>query len=311
MAWTTGDIAIRVHDKHAGLIRQTIEQAFPAIRLLDGPPAIGSALNIFIGFRPPEGETLDQYDWIHSTGAGVDHLVTAIDAGRFCPAVTRTIGRMGEQIGEFCLGYALAHFQRMAQRRALQQVAEWNPAAASPAFCFESEIAILGTGQIGRGIARAFKGLGAHVTGYSRRGSAQDGFDEVYPVADFGRGRPTDVLVLALPSTGETANLVGRDMLCGLPGVLLINVGRGATLDADALQAALGNGAVAHAVLDVFETEPLPGTDWRWQDERITIAPHVSGQTRPEDAVEGFCQMLSEFLESGKKPASVDIVRGY
>lgn len=308
MAWTSKDIAVRVHDKHADLIRTTIGETFAGVRFLGGEPDDLAALNVFIGFRPPEGERLEGYDWIHSTGAGVDHILAVLETGPTAPVITRTIGRMGEQIGEFCLGYALAHLQKMERRRALQAHANWAPAEASPDFCFDSEIAILGTGEIGQGIARIFKALGARVTGYSRSGTPKPGFDAVLEVSQIGRA---DVFIIALPSTPETENLVGADVLSRLEGALLINVGRGSTLDPDGLKAALAEGHVSHAVLDVVEREPLPASDWRWQHDGVTVTPHVSGQTRPQDSVAGFCRLLAAYLETGQRPASVDVVRGY
>jgi phosphoglycerate dehydrogenase-like enzyme len=85
----------------------------------------------------------------------------------------------------------------------------------------------------------------------------------------------TDLLVLALPSTAETFQLVSRAELASLAaGAIVVNIGRAETLDQDALREALHRGVVAGAALDVFEPEPLPGDHWIWSDQRIVMTPH-------------------------------------
>ena len=119
--------------------------------------------------------------------------------------------------------------------------------------------------------AQAFKALGADVTGYSRSGTGRADFDRVLALDSFAAGRSPDVFILALPATADTDGLIDASMLQALDGALLINVGRGSTLDHAALRAALGAGHVSHAVLDVFEAEPLPRDDWRWAHPHVTV----------------------------------------
>ncbi|MEQ8559264.1 MAG: NAD(P)-dependent oxidoreductase [Henriciella sp.] len=310
MAWTSKDISVRVIDKHEAVIRDVLAARFPSIRFVDSAEA-ASGLKVLMSFRPPEDEPLNGYDWVHAVGAGVDHLCAAIGDPERAPVITRTTGRMGEQIGEFCLGYALAYLQRMATRRVLQENEDWNKEAAAPRYAFDAQVAVFGTGSIGAGISGAFRALGAEVTGYSRSGSPRQGFDHVLPVAKFGLAQSPDVLVLALPATAETEGLVDGEVLDQLNDALLINVGRGSTLDHDALQRALSKGQVSHAVLDVFEAEPLPAGDWRWSHPAVTVTPHVSGLTLPDDAANRFCELLEAYLDTGEPPVSVDIQRGY
>ena len=90
-------------------------------------------------------------------------------------------------MGEYCLGYALAQFQRMAERRELQAAQIWSQARGKPVFCYDGTIAVLGTGQIGQGIARAFRALGAKVVGYSKSGRDAPEFDTVFALERFTR----------------------------------------------------------------------------------------------------------------------------
>lgn len=310
MAWTADEISVRVIDKHETVIRKVLGERFPTIRFIDSA-AEAAGLKVLMSFRPPDDEPLEAYDWVHAVGAGVDHLCGALADPAAAPVITRTTGRMGEQIGEFCLAYALADLQAMPARRELQARIAWDKEAAMPRYVFDQSVAVIGTGSIGSGIARAFRALGAAVTGYSLSGREKPGFGAVRPLSEFADARRPDCLILALPATADTDGLIDGAVLGQLDKALLINVGRGSTLDHDALREALEAGHVRHAVLDVFEAEPLPADDWRWRHPDITVTPHVSGLTLPDDAANRFCELLARFIETGERPASVDIVRGY
>ncbi|MEM5518360.1 NAD(P)-dependent oxidoreductase [Henriciella sp. AS95] len=304
------EVAIRILDKHADVIEDALRKRFPGVHVGRTPLPDRARLKALISFRPPADEPLDPYDWIHSTGAGVDAICAGLSGDRV-PLITRTVGRMGEQIAEYCLGYALEHFQKMRQRRAAQSSRQWAEKTLAPSFLFDSNIAVIGTGEIGREIGAAFHRLGAYVTGYSRSGRSVEGFDRVQALNGQSALSGSDVAILALPATEETHDLVSSALLGQLDGALLINIGRGSTLDHAALRQALNDGSVAHAVLDVFEEEPLPSDDWRWTDERVTITPHVAGLTLPDDAVNRFCELLEDVLQTGQLPTSIDVSRGY
>jgi phosphoglycerate dehydrogenase-like enzyme len=85
---------------------------------------------------------------------------------------------------------------------------------------------------------------------------------------------------------------------------VLINAGRGATVDESAIPEALDQGWLSAAALDVFETEPLPNNSPLWSHPRVMISPHISGLTTNEGALAGFLECLAE-IEAGKTPARV------
>ena len=119
------------------------------------------------------------------------------------------------------------------------------------------------------------------------------------------------VLILTLPLTSETRGLIGRDVFGACRGAVLMNAGRGAVVDERIIPEALDKGWLAGAILDVFETEPLPTSSPLWDDKRVMISPHISGLTTPEGAVEGFLECLGE-IEQGRVPArAVDRDREY
>ncbi len=305
------DIAIRLHTGHADLLEQGVRAAFPGIELARGPLETSRRERMLVTFIPPRDEDLSKYDWVHCVGAGVDAICKTFEAIDPKPLVTRTVGRMGDQIGEYCVAYALAHLQKMALRRALQAEARWARGMCAPTYLFETSVAVLGTGAIGQGVARAFSALGATVTGISRSGTPVDAFDRVIRLDNVASHPGADILVAALPLTPQTDELVGAQVFSTLKSALFINVGRGATLDEGALRGALDAGQVSHAVLDVFRDEPLDPSSWLWRHEAITVTPHVSGLTRPEDSVERLLQLLKTRLSGEAIHSDVDISRGY
>src|SRR5699024_8023234 len=111
-------------------------------------------------------------------------------------------------------------------------------------------------------------------------------------------------VVNTLPLTDGTRGLIDASLMTQLDGAVLVNVGRGATLVPDDLRAALESGHVRHAVLDVVETEPLPAEDWRWSHPAVTLTPHVSGPTEPEDVVNAVVEAYEAFT-AGRDPEHV------
>jgi glyoxylate/hydroxypyruvate reductase A len=160
----------------------------------------------------------------------------------------------------------------------------WDPVA--PPLAADRPVTILGLGALGQACALALLGLGFPVTGWSRTSkdlpdmtclNGHDGLQEAL--------RRAEILVLLLPFTSETENLLNAETFALLPrGAKLLNPGRGPLIDDHALIAALDSGQVAHATLDVFRVEPLPQDHPFWAHPRITVTPHIAADTRPETA---------------------------
>lgn len=303
---------IRVHDRDAGIIAAAVSRALPGVTVARGPLGDPGPEDALITFNPPHDEDMARYGWVHSNGAGVDPLAAALGGVANPPVLTRTQGRMGAQMGEYCLAYALADLQNMSARREMQDRAEWNQTPAHPRHLFDQTVAVIGTGGIGGGVAKAFSALGCRTLGFSRSGSAADGFDRTVRLDDFAAaGEAADTVVAALPATPGTDRIVGESVFAAMNGALFMNVGRGATVDLDALRAALDAGRVRAAVLDVFDPEPLPADSWCWSHPKVTVTPHVSAVTRPMDAVEAFLASVEDFRAGRPLDGAVDIERGY
>ena len=139
---------------------------------------------------------------------------------------------------------------------------------------------IIGFGNIGREIATRAKAFGAHVEAVRRSNSAEGLADAVSTIADLPQRLPeADVVVLACALNDETRDLADAKFFAAMkPGSILINIGRGGLVDEDALRAALDADKPAHAVLDVFKTEPLPTDSWFWDHPKVRVTPHASNR---------------------------------
>ncbi len=195
---------------------------------------------------------------------------------------------MAEWVAGHCLRYHLgmdAHIINPAHR--------WQPAA--PPLAQERRIGILGLGALGQACAKALNGLGFEVLGWSRKPkeipevacfAGEFGLEMILPRAE--------ILVLMLPETRETTNIINAKTLALMPkGAYILNPGRGPLIEDDALLAALNNGHIAHVTLDVFRTEPLPEDHPYWSHPKVTVTPHIAAETRPKSAAEVIAENIS------------------
>lgn len=264
----------------------------------------------YLGFRRPPLPSMGNIRWVHCTGAGVDSWLMPVELSREI-LLTRTSESFGPMIAEWALARALAFTQQLIDLSDRQRAREWSPRDVT--LIRGTHAVVVGTGDVGAAIARAFSALGAMVTGVSRSGKGDPTvFPRVARVSTMLDVAPTaDWLILTLPLTRETRGLIGRQTLLACRGAVLINAGRGAVVDESAISEALDAGALRGAALDVFEIEPLPADSVLWADPRVMISPHISGLTTVDGAVGGFLECLSE-IERGERPArTVDRERQY
>ena len=182
-----------------------------------------------------------------------------------------------------------------------------------------ASITVLGTGDIGTSFARRAKAMGAKsICGVRRTIKPADpAFDRIVTLSDLDSVLPdTDILVMALPSTGETVGVLSRERIALLPQhAVVVNVGRGTAIDQEALAEALNAERIAGAALDVFVPEPLPQDHYLWTTKNLLITPHVAGNmslgyTRDKD-VDMFCEDLENFGEGRPMAHLVNRKLGY
>jgi glyoxylate/hydroxypyruvate reductase A len=155
-----------------------------------------------------------------------------------------------------------------------------------PPLAEDRKVTVLGLGELGRAAAQTLATLHFDVTGWSRSRKSLPGITCLHGDAGLATALQTaEILVLLLPDTPATANILNADTLKRMPaGAYILNPGRGTLIDDDALLAALDTGQIAHATLDVFRTEPLPPEHPYWAHPNVTVTPHIAADTRPETA---------------------------
>ncbi len=157
-----------------------------------------------------------------------------------------------------------------------------------PPLARSRRVGVLGLGALGGYCAQALAGLGFETLGWSRRQKELSGVTCLAGAQGLGDLlAQTEILVLLLPLTPETENILNSESLAALPaGAVVINPGRGALIDDEALLEALDSGQLAQATLDVFRTEPLPPKHPFWAHPKVTVTPHIASQTRPQTAAQ-------------------------
>lgn len=216
--------------------------------------------------------------WVQCIGAGVEHFAGAGLAGS-AVIVTNSSGIAAVPIAEFVLGRLLAIWKHLPDLERFQREHQWLPMYGR--MFSGSTIGILGVGAIGSALAERAKALGCRTVGVRRRAKAGEqvpGFDEVHGVDRLRDVLPRcDALVLAAPASDETLHLVDRGLLGVMKaGAVLVNVARGSLVDEAALIEALRQGRLAAAILDVFDTEPLPAESPLWDMPNVYISAHCS-----------------------------------
>lgn len=241
--------------------------------------------------------------------AGLDHLVA--DGLPDVPIVRLADPAMAHSMAIYAT-YWTIHFQREFEAyRKHQAEGRWQPLPTSIPADFP--VGILGFGTIGRTVADMVSSLGYPVNAWSRSGpetSGVRGFAGTEQLDEFLTH--SRLVVNLLPSTPQTAGLLNAERLEHLaPGSFLINIGRGSTIDTDALIAALDNKTLAGVALDVFENEPLEPASPLWNHPLVHMTPHISGDTLLATAPQVVAANITR-IRKGQDPSPIfDPTRGY
>ncbi|WP_404469222.1 D-2-hydroxyacid dehydrogenase [Sutcliffiella horikoshii] len=265
----------------------------------------------YVAFHPTANFHFGNLKWVHSLGAGVDRYMALGDKWPDGVLLTRTITSFGHKIGEYTLSYMLKELQHHDTFRNQQGRGEWK--MVSPRSLDEMKIVVFGTGEIGQELARILAFFGVQVDGVSRSGTNKDHFCKVISLEEVDDSclRNADFIINTLPLTEETEGLFDERLFGQLNQAVFVNVGRGGTVDHGALLDALDRGVLKAAVLDVFEEEPLPTGNPLWSHPGVTVTPHISAITTPEEAVVCFLETLEAVESGGELRNRVDVGRGY
>jgi len=233
------------------------------------------------------------------TGAGTNHLRPITDFPDV-PIVRLADETVAKDMAAYAMHWVL-HFHRGMDVYRWQQDAEnWQRHRYRPTRDFT--VGVLGMGNIGGAVADAALALGYVVRGWSASGRQRDGVTTFAAdqLDEFLGG--CDALVNVLPLTSDTYRLMNTSRLAQLPkSACVINIGRGGTIDHDALVNALDAGRLSGAALDVFSSEPLPEDSPLWHHPRVAVTPHISGSTHPETATDYIAANIKR-LQAGEAP---------
>lgn len=247
--------------------------------------------------------------WFHSVNAGTDALLSAgpWPSGAL---LTRTVGRMGERIAQYVLAWVLADCQSVPEFAAQHARAEWR---RIPSELASGQTAVIyGTGRIGSAVAGLLRACGIRTVGVGRGArTASAGFDRVVGADDDAQSLASARWVVSTLPLTPRRTASSTDCFAYMGGATFINVGRGATVDMQALETALHTGAVGRAVLDVLPAEPAAPGDPCWQLPRTVITSHSAGITADEDIVVDFAACWEAMAEGRVPDTAVDVGRGY
>jgi glyoxylate/hydroxypyruvate reductase len=278
-------------------------------------PEVGdpAAIDVAAVARVPRGflTSLPNLRLICSLFAGQETLLADPTLPQGVPIV-RTGNLDGDRMmDENALMHVLRHHRGLPEYALAQQRREW--ARKRVLRPYERTVGVMGLGPIGLGVAKCLGNHGFKTAAWARSKRALDGI-EVFAgpgeLRDF-LGR-SEIVVCLLPLTRETENILDRAAFAAMPkGGAVINLARGQHIVEDDLVAAIDEGHLNSATLDVFREEPLPKESPLWAHPRITVMPHVSRRHDPGDIVPRIAEHVLR-LERGEKPQQlVDRELGY
>jgi glyoxylate/hydroxypyruvate reductase A len=252
---------------------------------------------------------------IFSLGAGVDHVFADPELPDV-PVVRIVDPDLTMRMTEYVVLHVLMHHRRQRLYDAQQRERVWHEHAQAPASAVA--VGVMGLGVLGGAAASGLRSLGFRVAGWSRTPKTLPDIETFHGDAGLDAFlRRTEILVCVLPATPATQGMLDLKLLRKLKrdgaagGAYLINTARGALqVDADIL-AALAEGLLAGATLDVFASEPLAPASPLWRHPKVTITPHNAAASDPRALVANVLRQVERFEQGLPLEHVVDRARGY
>ena len=271
-------------------------------------------IDYVLSFRPPSGllASLPNLKAVFSLGAGVDGFLHDGDYPARVPLVRFVDETLSAEMAQFVLMHVLIHHRHQRLFDAAQPKHKWRQMVL-PRRTEDTRIGMLGLGEIGAFTAQRLRELGFPVSGWSR---TRKNYPGIKSFAGDGELKDflaqSDITVCLLSLTRKTTGILNAEAFAAMPqGGFVINVARGGHLIEADLIAALDSGHLSGAVLDVFDTEPLPESSPLWSHPKITVTPHVAAISQPAVAAQFVLEGIAKF-ERGEKPDNiVDVATAY
>lgn len=273
---------------------------------------------VYGGLSPEQIARAPRLRWLQTMGAGVEWLVRAPEVQNHLFVLTNASGIHAEPITEHMFGMLLMITRRLYEAREQQKTRQWRGGydfGANVSLLAGKTLGVLGVGAIGGHSAHVGRAFGMRVVGLRRGTEPHPDVETMYtPAERLAFFAASDIVMNSLPLTPDTRGFVGAAELAALPaGAIILNTGRGATIQTDALIAVLQSGHLGAALLDVTEPEPLPPDHPLWTAPNVFITPHYSGThpTYNERAGRIFLDNLQRFLSGQPLVNVVDKHAGY
>jgi glyoxylate/hydroxypyruvate reductase A len=271
-------------------------------------------IDYVVAFRPPPGflKTLPNLKAIFSLGAGVDGFLKDPEFPRSVPLVRFVDVTLAREMAQYVVMHTLLihrhqrHFDEGQKKKEWRQMMLPRPSA-------DTRVGVLGLGEIGSVTAERLAMFDFAVSGWSRTRKSVPGVKsfagEEELAAFLGQ---CDIMTCLLPLTPQTRGIMNAELFARLPkDAWVINVARGQHLVEADLIAALDSGHLAGAVLDVFETEPLPPDNPLWTHPKVTVTPHIAAISAPEAAVRYIVDGIARAERGEALKDVVDLGKGY
>lgn len=220
-------------------------------------------------------EAFTKLSYIQLTSAGYDRVPMDIVKARGI-TIKNARGVYSIPMAEFALCGVLSLYKQSRFFYENQKASRWEKHRGLMELCGKT-VCIVGCGSVGTECAKRFSAFGCHVIGVDLTPYENLAYGKMLPLAELDAAlSESDITVLTLPLTDETKHLMNADRFIRMKkGSVLVNIARGAIVDAEALLTAL-SAKLMGAVLDVFEEEPLPPESPLWQQENVILTPHNS-----------------------------------
>ena len=282
--------------------------------LADRDPYEPGEIRYVAGFRPPPGflKTLPNLKAVFSLGAGVDGFLRDPEFPKNLPLVRFVDPTLMHEMAQFVTMHVLIAHRGQRFFDAMQRQSKWQQRMLTKPSR-DTSIGILGLGDIGATIAAGLLPFDFQLSGWSRSPKTVPGVKSFAGKEELPQFlAQCDYCVCVLPLTDDTRGIMNADFFAKLPkDAFVINVARGGHLIEEDLIAALDSGHLSGAVLDVFQTEPLPADSPIWRHPKITATPHIAGITDPRMALAYVADCVAR-CESGKPLDNiVDLGKGY
>ena len=247
------------------------------------------AVRYAAAWKQPEGTFADLplLEAIFSLGAGVDHLFKDRRLPEGVPVVRVVDPDLTTRMSEYVVMHCLMALRRVRVYDGFQRERKWIDLRDQPQAS-DIRVGLLGMGVLGQDAAAKLKTMGFQVAGWSRRPKAVEGVTMHHAAEGLDAlVASSDILVAMMPLTADTAGILNATLFAKLPkaevigGPVLINVGRGGLQNEADILAALETRKLGTAILDVFQTEPLPEDSPLWSHPNVTVTPHNSAISSP------------------------------